>query len=437
MTVYFHSLGCDKNLVDSEIMLGLLYEVGYKSVSDPRQADMIVVNTCGFIQEAVEEGIEAILELAIYKEEGQCKKLIVTGCMAQRYREEIIKEIPEVDEILGVNDFPKIVGKDIDILDDELYEKRAATMPLHVAYVKISEGCDNHCTYCTIPSIRGSYRSRKFESIIKECARLIKGGAKELILVAQDTALYGTDLYNQPRLHELVEAIAALDNFIWVRIMYAYPEHIYTELIDVIANIDNVCSYLDMPIQHSHDSVIARMGRKNSTSEGLKVLIAQLQEKSIVIRTTLIAGFPGETEEEFEHLYQFVEEMAFNHLGVFTYSQEEGTPAATMEPQIDAEIKKNRQDKLMTLQASIAEKNGQKLIGQVLKIMVDGNVGKSEDPEMEESTIAYIGRSQREAYEIDGSVFFSSQAEWLSGDFVYVKITKAVGYDLYGELTEV
>ena len=431
MTVYFHSLGCDKNLVDSELMLGLLYEAGYKSTADPSLANTIVVNTCGFIQDAVEEGIEAILELAAYKEEGNCKKLIVTGCMAQRYREEIIKEIPEVDEILGVNDFPKIVGKDIDVLDDELYEKRAISMPLHVAYVKISEGCNNHCTYCTIPSIRGPYRSRKFESIIKECGRLINSGAKELVLVAQDTALYGTDLYDRPRLHELIKSIAALDNTVWVRIMYAYPEHIYPELIDAIADTDNVCNYLDMPIQHSHDNVIERMGRKDSNSEKLKILISNLQDKEIAVRTTLIAGFPGETEEEFEFLYRFVEEMSFSHLGVFVYSQEEGTPAAAMEPQIIPEIKTERQDKLMTLQATIAENNGLKLIGKILKIMVDGRL-----EEESECGIAYIGRSQREAYEIDGGVFFSSQSEWLSGDFVHVKITKAAGYDLYGELVE-
>ncbi|MCL2421713.1 MAG: 30S ribosomal protein S12 methylthiotransferase RimO [Defluviitaleaceae bacterium] len=440
MTVYLHSLGCDKNLVDSEIMLGLLYEAQYKSADDPSQADVIIVNTCGFIQEAVEEGINTVLDLSVHKTEGRCKALIVTGCMAQRYKDEITAEIPEVDAILGVNDFTGIVNvlsknelmEPLDVLDDSLYEKRANTMPMHVAYIKISEGCDNRCTYCTIPSIRGAYRDRPFESIVTECKRLAKGGARELVLVAQDTAKYGIAMYGRQRLHELVKAIAAIEDLAWVRIMYAYPEHVYPELIDAIAGDEKICSYLDMPIQHSHDGVITRMGRK-STSEGLRTLISQLQEKGIALRTTLIAGFPGETEAEFAHLHSFVAEVGFNHLGVFAYSQEEGTPAAVMKPQIKEAVKKARQETLMALQADIAERNGQSLIGQTLKVMVDGSVGEDE----EKSQIAYSGRSQRDAYDVDGAVFFSSPVEWMSGDIVEIEITGAKGYDLFGELVNI
>ena len=439
MTVYLHSLGCDKNLVDSEIMLGLLYEAGYKTNSDPSLADTIVVNTCGFIQEAVEEGIQTILEMAQYKKSaggGNCETLIVTGCMAQRYRDEILAEIPEVDKILGVNDYPMIVGKEIDVLDDELYEKRARTMPLHIAYIKISEGCDNCCTYCTIPSIRGSYRDRKFESIIKECERLAKNGAKEFVIVAQDTAKYGTQLYGRNRLHELLNELASIENMGWIRIMYAYPEHIYPKLIETIAENDKICKYIDMPIQHSHDAVIARMGRK-STNENLKKLIAQLKDKKIAIRTTIITGFPGETEAEFESLVAFIKEAKFEHLGVFTYSKEEDTPAAKMKPQIKANIKKARQNEIMEAQAKIAEEHNSALIGQILKVIVDGNIA-ADSPEADE--IIYCGRSDRFAYDVDGTVFFSlpsSSQELISGDWVKIKINQNQGYDVYGELVEI
>jgi len=429
MTVYLHSLGCDKNLVDSELMLGLLYEDGYKSASDPAQAEMIIVNTCGFIQEAVEEGIETILEMAAYKTDGICKKLVVTGCMAQRYRDEIVAEIPEIDAILGVNDFPKITGKDFDILDDELYVKRAATMPFHVAYVKISEGCDNNCTYCTIPAIRGAYRDRAFESVVSECARLIAGGAKELVLLAQDSAHYGMKLYGRQRLHELLTEIAKLDGLGWVRVMYVYPEHIYPELLDVISGDEKICSYLDMPVQHCHDDVIRRMGRKSSYAS-LTALVGKLREKNITIRTTLITGFPGETDEEFSLLRQFVKEARFDHLGVFAYSREDGTPAAEMKPQIKEAVKTARRNELMALQAEIAEENGLTYIGKTLKVIVDGSVGE------DGGKFAYCGRSQRDAYDVDGAVFFSSELEWLSGDFVELEIINAKGYDLYGELSE-
>ena len=431
-TVYLHSLGCDKNLVDSELMLGLLYEAGYKSEAEPSKAGLIVVNTCGFIQEAVEEAIEVILEMAAHKIDagngGACQRLIVSGCMAQRYRQQLAAEIPEIDEILGVNDFPKITGQTVDVLDDSLYQKRAQTMPMHVAYVKISEGCDNHCTYCTIPQIRGPYRDRAFESIIDECKRLLKGGARELVLIAQDTARYGMQKYGKQRLHELMAAITKiepLDDLVHLRLMYAYPEHVYNELIDTISKHNKICNYIDMPIQHSSDSVIKRMGRK-STSEGLRLLIKKLRSASIAIRSTLIVGFPGETDEEFEELYDFVTEAKFDHLGVFTYSKEEGTPAATMKPQVPKAIKQKRQETLMLLQAKIADENGQKLIGQQLTVMVDGSIAPT----------TYSGRSQRDAYDVDGAIFFESTRELMSGDTVQIRIVSAKNYDLYGELMD-
>ena len=425
MKIYLHSLGCDKNLVDSEIMLGLLFEQGCKAVAGPEEADAIIVNTCGFIQEAVEEAIEVILEMAAYN-----KKLIVTGCMAERFRADLKNEIPEIDLILGVNDFPQIVqimGKEadlqnVDVLSNELYQKRTNTMPMHVAYIKISEGCDNHCTYCTIPSIRGRYRERSQESILEECKRLVAGGARELVLVAQDTARY-------EQLPKLLKSIASIEDLGWVRLMYAYPEHITEELIETIASEEKICNYIDMPIQHSDDVIITKMARK-STNEGLRAIILKLQEKGIAIRTTLIAGFPGETEKEYDHLRNFIEEMAFDHLGVFAYSQEEGTPAAEMKPQVKAAVKKSRQNELMELQAKISDKKVKSYIGKTLKVMVDGSVG------MEDEIIAYSGRSERDAYDTDGAVFFSSPMEWMSGDFVKVKIIRAQGYDMYGELVE-
>jgi len=433
-SIYLHSLGCDKNLVDSEIMLGLLNESGYSHATEARLADVIIVNTCGFIRESVEEGIETILEFSANKKTGNCKKLVVTGCMAQRYKDEIKKEIPEVDIILGVNEFPNIVniinGKNspqTDIFDEALFEKRINTMPMHVAYVKISEGCDNHCTYCTIPLIRGAYRSRAYESVLRECSYLVKNGVKEIVLVAQDTSRYGEDIYGRQRLHELLRDIAKIEDLGWVRLMYTYPERIYPELIQVISETEKICSYIDMPIQHSHDEVLKRMGRKNDYSNLLDI-INNLKKADIYIRTTLIAGFPGETEEEFQQLFDFVKNIRFKHLGAFAYSREDGTPAAKMKPQIKASVKKERLEKIMALQAQIADEHSKSLIGQTLKVMVDGSTAHEEDK------ICYAGRSQSDAYEIDGAVFFDSQQELISGDFVYVKITKAHNYDLYGEL---
>ncbi|MCL2015942.1 MAG: 30S ribosomal protein S12 methylthiotransferase RimO [Defluviitaleaceae bacterium] len=450
-TFYLHSLGCDKNLIDSEIMLGLLKEDGYTITTEPSQADLIVVNTCGFIEEAVEEGINAILQMSTYKDEknGRCKTLIVTGCMAQRYNAEIKKTIPEVDKIIGTAQFPTITasGKNFDVLDSELYAKRITTIPMHVAYVKISEGCDNNCTYCTIPSIKGRYRDREFSSIITECTRLIANGAKELVLVAQDTARYGTELYNRPRLHELLERITQIpetkktseqseqskqseqseqSGLVWVRVMYAYPEHIYDDLISTIANTAKIAKYIDMPIQHSNNRIIQKMGRKSNTAALLQ-LTEKLRQNGIAIRTTLITGFPGETTAEFAEMCGFIKQVQFKHLGVFAYSQEKGTPAAKMPKQLAKSTKEERKNKLLTLQAEISQKNNEKLIGKILTIMVDGIISEDADK------IAYSGRSQYDAYDVDGAVFFDAPAQLMSGDIVQIKILKSTNYDLYGE----
>lgn len=440
--IYLHSLGCDKNLVDSELMLGQLYEAGF-TTTEPDIASVIIINTCGFIQAAVEEAIEVIFEMAQYKQTGNCKTLIVTGCMAQRYREEILKEFPEVDAILGVNNFSAIASiilepsqaqfesVETDVFDEKLYEKRAITAPMHVAYIKIAEGCDNHCTYCTIPSIRGKYRSRKFESIIAECERLTKAGARELVLIAQDTALYGTDLYGKPRLHELLAAIASLEELTWVRLMYSYPEHIYTELVDTIISHKKICNYLDMPIQHSHNAVLKRMGRRE-THDFLREMVTNLHNKGIVVRTTLIVGFPGETIEEFNHLKHFVQEMQFEHLGVFMYSQEDGTPAANMEPQISEDVKQQRMEILMKLQESIAEDRLKTFVGQTLTVMVDEFSSNEND-----NFLLFNARSTRDAFDVDGLVSFPSLVEFVSGETMQVKITESHGaYNLYGKLVE-
>ncbi|MCL1987870.1 MAG: 30S ribosomal protein S12 methylthiotransferase RimO [Firmicutes bacterium] len=434
---YLHSLGCDKNLVDSEIMLGLLKEKGYTITAEPSQAKMIVVNTCGFIEEAVEEGINTILEMSTYKDEkiGCCKTLIITGCMAQRYRSEIAKTIPEVDKIVSTAEFPSIIGKSdknaaLDILD--FSEKRMPTVPMHVAYVKISEGCDNNCTYCTIPSIKGKYRDREFNSIITECKRLAENGAKELVLVAQDTARYGTELYARPRLHELLLKISEIPQITWVRVMYAYPEHIYADLINTIANTAKIAKYIDMPIQHSNNRIIKQMGRKSNTAD-LLTLTENLRQNGIAVRTTLITGFPGETQAEFADMCKFIKQVQFRHLGVFAYSQEKGTPAAKMPGQIAKSEKLARKNKLLALQSEISQKNNAKLIGETLKIMVDGIVDKKDEKDENIEKTAYSGRSQYDAYDVDGAVFFDAPVQLMSGDIVKIKILQATNYDLYGE----
>ncbi len=442
--ISFVSLGCDKNLVDSEVMLNIIEENNYQIISDEKNADVIIINTCGFIMDATEEGIENILTLASYKTNGNCKALIVTGCMAQRYKEEIFKELPEVDAVIGTGEFSKIADvinkcittnekitliSDVNTpFDEKILSKRKLTTNSGFAYLKIAEGCDKKCTYCTIPSLRGKFRSRTMESLIEEAENLAKQDVKELIIVAQDTALYGIDLYGESKLHELLNKLSKIEDIEWIRILYCYPEHITDELINEIKTNKKICHYIDMPIQHSDNFILQKMARQSNTNK-IKTTIEKLRKNvpDICIRTTLIVGFPGETEEHFNNLANFVSEMEFDRLGVFTYSQEEGTPAATMPNQIDDETKNKRKDFIMELQNKISAKICEKQIGKTLKVIVEGKL-PDED--------VYCARSYRDCYEIDGYVFFNSNDEFLSGDFVNVKITHSSEYDLIGGLVD-
>lgn len=439
--IAFVSLGCDKNLVDSEVMLGLLQKSGFALISDESQADVLVVNTCCFIQDAKEESIESILEMAQYKKTGNCKALIVTGCMAERYKDEILSEIPEVDGVVGTTGYESIVevveeilqGKKIQIFSDvnaktsENYQRVLSTAG-YFAYLKIAEGCDNRCTYCIIPQLRGKYRSRSMESLISEAKTLASQGVKELILVAQDTTRYGIDLYGEKKLPQLLKELCKIDDLKWIRLLYCYPEEITDELIDVIAEEEKVCSYLDMPIQHANTSILKRMGRR-STKEDLIHLINKLRKRipDICLRTTLIVGFPGETDEEYEDLVQFVKDMKFDRLGVFTYSKEEGTPAAKMRGQIPKKIKEFRKDKIMKLQQAICEEKSAQCVGRTLEVIIDGKLPEEN---------VYCGRTYRDAPEIDGMVFVSADEDLLSGDFIKASITSSNEYDLIGRIVD-
>jgi ribosomal protein S12 methylthiotransferase len=439
MKILFISLGCDKNLADTEVMLGLLASRGYEMTDDETQADIIVINTCCFIHDAKEESIQNILEMAEYKKTGQVKALIVTGCLAQRYRQEIIDEIPEVDEVLGTSAYDKIldavdaalVGKqevmlaDIDALP--LPEtKRLVTTGGHFAYLKIAEGCDKHCTYCIIPKIRGNFRSVPMERLVKEAKELAEQGVKELILVAQETTLYGKDLYGEKSLHVLIKELCKISGIRWIRILYCYPEEITDDLIQVMKEEPKVCHYLDLPIQHANDEILKRMGRRTSKQELIDI-IGKLRREipDICLRTTLITGFPGETKEQHEELMDFVDEMEFDRLGVFTYSPEEDTPAAVMPDQIDEEVKEKRQAELMELQQDIAFDNAQDMVDREVLVMIEGKVADEN---------AYVGRTYRDAPNVDGLIFINTDEELLSGDFARVKVTGAVDYDLIGEL---
>ena len=439
MKILFISLGCDKNLVDTEVMLGLLASRGYEMTDDETQADIIVINTCCFIHDAKEESIQNILEMAEYKKSGQAKALIVTGCLAQRYRQEILDEIPEVDEVLGTTAYDKILdavdaalaGKQEVMLSDidalPLPEtKRLVTTGGHFAYLKIAEGCDKHCTYCIIPKIRGDFRSVPMERLVKEAKELAEQGVKELILVAQETTLYGKDLYGEKSLHVLLRELAKISGIRWIRILYCYPEEITDELIQVMKEEPKVCHYLDLPIQHANDEILKRMGRRTSKQE-LVDIIGKLRREipDICLRTTLITGFPGETKEQHEELMDFVDEMEFDRLGVFTYSPEEDTPAALMPDQIDEEVKEERQAELMELQQDIAFDNAQDMVGREVLVMIEGKVADEN---------AYVGRTYRDAPNVDGLIFINTDEELLSGDFARVKVTGAVDYDLIGEL---
>jgi len=439
MNILFVSLGCDKNLVDTEVMLGLLAQKGHQMVDSEEMADVIVVNTCCFIHDAKEESIQTILEMAEYKKEGTLKALIVTGCLAQRYKQEILDEIEEVDAVLGTTSYDKIVDaieealkghkslemEDIDTLP--LVEtKRLVTTGGHFAYLKIAEGCDKHCTYCIIPKIRGNFRSVPMERLLKEAEELVEQGVKELILVAQETTLYGKDLYGKKTLHVLLKELCKISGLRWIRILYCYPEEIYDELIQVIKEEEKICKYLDLPIQHASDSVLKRMGRRTSKAQ-LVEIIGKLRKEipDIALRTTLITGFPGEMQEQHEELMEFIDEMEFDRLGVFTYSPEEDTPAATMPDQIEEAVKEDRQADLMELQQEIAFDLAEDMIGREVMVMIEGKVADEN---------AYVGRTYKDAPNVDGLIFVESEEELMSGDFAKVRVTGALEYDLIGEI---
>ena len=439
MNILFISLGCDKNLVDSEVMLGLLDKKGYQIVDSEEDADIIVVNTCCFIHDAKEESIQTILEMAEYKKEGKLKALIVTGCLAQRYQQEIIDEIPEVDAVLGTTSYDHIVEaveealagnghvvlEDVDALPD-VKEKRLVTTGGHYAYMKIAEGCDKHCTYCIIPKLRGNYRSVPMEKLLAEAKDLADQGVKELILVAQETTVYGKDLYGEKSLHKLLRELCKISGIQWIRILYCYPEEIYDELIQTIKEEKKVCHYLDLPIQHASDAVLKRMGRRTSKAQ-LVEIIEKLRKEipDISLRTTLITGFPGETQEQHEELKDFVDEMEFDRLGVFTYSPEEDTQAASMTEEIPEEFKEDRQADLMELQQEFAFDLAEDMVGREVLVMIEGKVADEN---------AYVGRTYKDAPNVDGLIFINTDEELMSGDFARVRVTGALEYDLIGEL---
>ena len=441
MKLLFISLGCDKNLVDSEVMLGELSKRGYSFTEDETEAEVIVINTCCFINDAKEESINTILEMAEYKNTGSCKALIVTGCLAQRYRQEIIDEIPEVDAVLGTTSFDHICEAVENALGGQHLTKfsdlqklvksenhRILTTGGHYAHLKIAEGCDKHCTYCIIPKIRGTYRSVPMEELLEEAKYLVSQGVKELIIVAQETTLYGVDLYGEKSLHKLLRELCKIHGLYWIRIQYCYPEEIYDELIQTIAEEPKICHYLDLPIQHCNDAILKRMGRRTNKQQ-LIDKIEQLREAipDIALRTTLIAGFPGETAEAHEEMMQFVNDMEFDRLGCFAYSAEEDTPAATFADQVPQELKEVWRDDIMELQSEVCADLAEDMIGSERYVMVEGKV--ADEP-------AYIGRTYKDAPGVDGYIFIQTGEALMSGDFVKVKVTGAIDYDLIGEIAD-
>ena len=441
MKILFISLGCDKNLVDTEEMLGKLCENSDISFTDDEmEADVIIINTCCFVNDAKEESINTIIEMAEHRTHGRCRSLIVAGCLAQRYKSEILKEIPEVDAVIGtastdaILDIVNRLQKDEDNI--EVYnpldmpvsadKKRILTTGGHYAFLKIAEGCNKCCSYCVIPSIRGKYRSIPMEQLVHKAQELADGGVKELILVAQETTMYGVDLYNKKMLPELLEKLCAINGLYWIRILYCYPEEITDELIQVIKNQDKICNYLDIPVQHAADNVLKNMKRRATLAQ-LTDTIGRLREEipDIVLRTTLISGFPGETEEDHEILKKFVEDMRFDRLGVFAYSPEEGTEAAEMENQVDENIKEERRDELMSIQQDIAFEMSESRIGREMLVMIEGKLADEN---------AYVGRTYMDAPGVDGNIFITTDADLMTGDFVKVKVTGAVEYDLIGEI---
>ena len=441
MKILFISLGCDKNLVDSEVMLKLLEEKGYQFTDDETEADVIVINTCCFIGDAKEESVNTILEMAEYRKSGSCRALIVTGCLAQRYQKEILDEIEEVDAVLGTASYDavaetveKVLGGQKELhfesIDRLVPDQggRVLTTGGHYAYLKIAEGCDKRCTYCIIPKLRGHFRSVPEEQLLAEAQRLADQGVKELILVAQETTVYGVDLYGEKRLPQLLTKLAQIPGIRWIRVQYCYPEEITEELIQVIKNEPKVCHYLDLPIQHASDRILKRMGRR-TTQADLRRIIGRLREEipDICLRTTLISGFPGETEDDHEELMRFVDDCEFDRLGVFPYSAEEDTPAASMPDQIPEEVKEERRAELMELQQEIAFEKAEEMAGRELTVMIEGKVADDN---------AYVGRTYKDAPGVDGYLFLNTDETLMSGDFARVRVTGALEYDLIGELIE-
>lgn len=437
MKVLLISLGCDKNLVDSEVMLGLLNKAGHQLTNDETEADVVVVNTCAFISDAKEESINTIIEMGELKKTGKLKKLIVAGCLSQRYKDEIMKELPEIDVIIGATNYDKIVeaiGTDEEsIIDDINYTprpiaERIVTTNASMAYFKIAEGCNKLCTYCIIPHIRGRYRSMPMDSLIASAEKLASDGIKELVLVAQETTLYGVDLYGEKKLPELLTKLSEIEGIEWIRLLYCYPEEITDELIEVMATNPKICHYVDIPIQHSENAILKRMGRRTSR-EDIVELVGRLRTAmpDIAIRTTLISGFPGETQELHDGLVDFVDECEFDRLGVFTYSPEEGTPAAEYEDQVDGELAVKWRDEIMELQQEISYEKNQQMIGSTQKVLIEGYLVDDD---------VYVGRTYRDAPGVDGIVFVSAPYELISGSFVDVKITESNEYDLTGVIVE-
>lgn len=445
MDICFISLGCDKNLVDSEMMVTSLRQSGYNIVYNADEADIIVVNTCCFIGDAKEESINTLLEMAAYKEEGKCRLLVAAGCLAQRYHEEIKKELPEVDIIIGTTAYEELAEtikaalnktasssemaieklKSINYLP-EPYTDREAMNGGGYSYLKIAEGCNKCCTYCIIPKVRGSYRSIPVENLVKQAENLVANGIKEIILVAQETTLYGEDIYGQKSLPELLRKLSGIDGLEWIRILYCYPEEITDSLIEAVKELPKVCHYLDIPVQHGSDSVLKRMGRRTDSAQLISI-IEKLRRNipDIVLRTTIITGFPGETEEEFQELKEFVQKIKFDRLGVFTYSQEEDTPAAEMQGQVPEETKEARRNEIMEIQQQVVFEKNKLLAGKEMDVIVDGYLPEDS---------VYICRTYMDAPDVDGYVFVETDWQLMSGDFIKVKITGSDGYDLAGDI---
>ena len=439
MKILFVSLGCDKNLVDSEVMLGLLRDRHHDITNDEAKAEVIVVNTCSFIHDAREESIQTILEMAELKKSGQCRLLIFTGCLAEKYKDEILEELPEVDAVVGTTAYDRICDVIDRSLDGERVQsfesidrlplvntRRVLTTGGYSSYLKIGEGCDKHCTYCIIPKLRGNYRSVPLENVLKDARQLAESGVTEINIVAQETTTWGKDIYGEKRLPMLLKELCKVEGIRWIRLLYCYPEEITDELIQVIKEEPKICHYLDMPIQHSSDAILKRMGRRTSRQE-LEDIIGKLRREipDIALRTTLITGFPGETEEDHENLKSFVETMGFDRLGVFTYSPEEGTPAERMPDQVPEEVKEERRDELMLLQQQISAEKTEQMVGKNLDVLVEGRIPEEG---------IYVGRTYRDAPEVDGYIFIHAEEEIISGDFVTVKVTGADEYDLTGDV---